>query len=144
MQVQMRYHMNSMLLKAFVVAGLTVGVAITTPGCAVDEQYSQTALNALQTREFDYAFDPTFDATVGALFDLGYTIRTSDKRGGFLSAVSQNGMVQIKLDQAGPKRTSVRVSTGFAGQNRVNKERIDEILNTIDRRLTASNVQRTP
>ncbi|MBL8876449.1 MAG: hypothetical protein JNM86_11695 [Phycisphaerae bacterium] len=112
-------------------------------GCAVDEQYSQTALNALQTREFDYALDPTFDATVGALFDLGYTIRTSDKRGGFLSAVSQNGLVQIKLDQAGPKRTSVRVSTGARGQTRVNKELIDEILNTIDRRLTSSNIPRS-
>lgn len=123
---------------------LAAGAASLVPGCAVDEQYSQTALNALQTREFDYAFDPTFDATVGALFDLGYTIRTSDKRGGFLSAVGQSGMVQIKLDQAGPKRTSVRVSTGFAGQTRVNKERIDEILNTIDRRLTASSIPRNP
>ena len=144
MQVPMQDKMNSMFLKAVAAVSVTIGAATIIPGCAVDEQYSQTALNALQTREFDYAFDPTFDATVGALFDLGYTIRTSDKRGGFLSAVSSNGMVQIKLDQAGPKRTSVRVSTGFAGQNRVNKERIDEILNSIDRRLTASNVQRTP
>ncbi|MGH7242852.1 MAG: hypothetical protein ACREJD_05485 [Phycisphaerales bacterium] len=124
---------------------LALGAALATglfvPACAVDEHYSQTALNALQTREFDYAFDPTFDATVGALFDLGYTIRTSDKRGGFVSAGGLGGMVQIKLDQAGPKRTSVRVSTGAQGQTHVNKERTDEILNTIDRRLTASNVQ---
>lgn len=137
----MQVRMQSMLKAAALVA-LTLGAGVPATGCAVDEQYSQTALNALQTREFDYAFDPTFDATVGALFDLGYTIRTSDKRGGFLSAVSQNGMVQIKLDQAGPKRTSVRVSTGFAGQTRVNKELIDEILNTIDRRLTSSAVPR--
>lgn len=130
--------MKSLLLSCALAAG-TLGLFT---GCAVDVPYSQTALNALQTREFDYAFDPTFDATVGALFDLGYTIRTSDKRGGFLSAVSQNGMVQIKLDQAGPKRTSVRVSTGFSGQTRVNIERIDEILNTIDRRLTTSNISR--
>lgn len=130
--------MKATLLGFVLFAGLSAGLL---PACAVDEQYSQTALNALQTREFDYAFDPTFDATVGALFDLGYTIRTSDKRGGFVSAVGAPGLVQIKLDQAGPKRTSVRVSTGARGQTRVNKQLIDEILNTIDRRLTASNVE---
>lgn len=134
----MKRSLSSSVLLA---AALTFG--FIAPGCAVDEQYSQTALNALQTREFDYAFDPTFDAAVGALFDLGYTIRSSDKRGGFLSAVSQNGLVQIKVDQAGPKRTSVRVSTGAQGQTRVNKALIDEILNTIDRRLTSSGVQRS-
>lgn len=126
----------------FVLCAAALTLGSVAPGCAVDEQYSQTALNALQTREFDYPFDPTFDAAIGALFDLGYTIRSSDKRGGFLSAVSRNGLVQIKIDQAGPKRTSVRVSTGAAGQTRVNKELIDEILNTIDRRLTASAVPR--
>ncbi|MBS0189442.1 MAG: hypothetical protein JSS51_15370 [Planctomycetes bacterium] len=125
-------------------AAILLSAALCPLGCeTVDERYSQTALNALQTREFDYPFDPTFDATVGALFDLGYTIRSSDKRGGFLSAVGAPGLVQIKLDQLGPSRTSVRVSTGASGQTRVDKKLIDQILNTIDRRLTTSNVPRS-
>jgi hypothetical protein len=112
------------------------------PGCAVDQKYSQTELNALQTREFDYPFDPTFDATVGVLFDRGYTILTCDKRAGLLSAGNGHGSVQIKLDQAGPRRTSVRVSTVYGGQARVDKAKIDEFLNLIDRRLTTGPARR--
>ncbi len=105
------------------------------PACQTETLYSQSALNALQTREFDHPFDPTYDAAVGALFDLGYTVRSSDKRGGFLSAVRSGEVVQIKLDQQGSNRTSVRVSTGTSGQTHVNKQQIDQILDTIDRRL---------
>jgi hypothetical protein len=110
--------------------------AVCLPACAVDHQYSQTELNALQTREFEYPFDATFDATVGALFDLNYTIHTSDKRAGLLGASNGVWGAQIKLDQAGPKRTSVRVSTIWSGQARVDKARTEEVLNMIDRRLT--------
>jgi hypothetical protein len=119
-------------------------VLAPAPGCGVDQKYSQTELNALQTREFDYAFDPTFDATVGALFDLGYTIHTCDKRAGLVAAGIGHGVsVQIKLDQADSRRTSVRVSTISGGQARVDKAKIEEVLNTIDRRLTTSSTKRT-
>lgn len=111
------------------------GLLVATGGCEVDQKYSQTELNAIQTREYDYGYDATFDATVGALFDLGYTVTTSDKRGGLLAAYGHGG-VQIKLDQAGPHRTSVRVSTVAYGQSRVDKGRIDELQRTIERRLT--------
>jgi hypothetical protein len=117
-------------------------------GCATpDRQYSQTELNALQTREFDGTYDKVFDATIGALFDGGYVIQASDKRGGFLragrtSGGPQNtgsGGVQIKLDPAGHSRTSVRVSTIGSGQSRVEKTRIDELMLLIDQKLlTAS------
>jgi len=127
--------MRWMLLSLLMLAAIT--------GCAVDQKYSQTELNALQTREFDYPFDATFDATVGVLFDRGYTILTCDKRAGLLSAGNgHNASVQIKLDQAGPRRTSVRISTVYGGQARVDKDKIDEFLNLIDRRLTAGPVRR--
>lgn len=127
--------------------GLAMGVvASALSACAVDQQYSQTQLNALQTREFQASFDKTFDATVSALFDLGYAIRTSDKRGGLITGGRTGGSmwagvheqgVQVKLEQGGA-RTSVRVSTVSHGQTRVDKDRIDELLNQIDRVLVGS------
>jgi hypothetical protein len=120
-----------------VAMALALLATLVCGGCQADQKYSQTELNALQTREFDAPFDRAFDGAVGALFDLGYTIFTSDKRGGLLSASGGRGSVQVKLDQLGPSKTSVRVSTLQGGQARVDKERIDELLNTIDRRLLA-------
>jgi hypothetical protein len=127
--------MQSRLVGVVVVALVAGGLG----GCAgPDRKYSQTELNALQTREYEYSFDATFDATIAALFDLGYTVHTSDKRAGLLGAFNPHqGGVQVKLDQAGPRRTSVRVSTISGGQARVDKTRIDELQDAIDRRLTA-------
>src|SRR5215510_4073789 len=130
----------------WVAAVLAVGTVGVGTGCnAPDKKYSQTELNALQTREFDYPFDATFDATVGAAFDLGYTVFASDKRAGLLRVGGgHGGGAQIKLDQLGPRRTSVRVSTLSGGQAHVDKARIDEFLNTIDRRLTAGAPRNAP
>lgn len=124
---------------------LALGASLPA-GCAGDRQYSQTELNALQTREFDAGYDRVFDATVGALFDGGYVVQASDKRGGFLRAGRTSdgpkntgtGGVQVKLDPAGTARTSVRVSTIGAGRARVEKARIDELMTLIDQRLVAS------
>jgi hypothetical protein len=128
------------------VAAALLGVAGVLAGCnGPDKKYSQTELNALQTREFEYPFDATFDATVGAAFDLGYTVYGSDKRAGLLRVGGgHGGGAQIKLDQLGPRRTSVRVSTLSGGQAHVDKGRIDEFLNTVDRRLTAGAPGRAP
>jgi hypothetical protein len=114
-------------------------------GCQVDQQYSQTELSALQTREFDAPFDATFDAVINAVFDAGYTVRSSDKRAGFLSASRASfdawrgympAVVQIKVEAAGP-RTSVRISTTDGGQQRVNKKQLDEMFTLISRRLVS-------
>jgi hypothetical protein len=116
---------------------LTITVAICAAGltaCAVDQKYSQTELNALESREFDADFDRTYDAAIGAMFDFGYRISTSDKRAGFIQA----GVVQMKVDRADARRTSVRVSTSSYGQVRVDKDLINKVLNRIDQRLTAS------
>jgi hypothetical protein len=122
---------------------LTSILVLGLGGCVTpDTKYSQTALNALETREFDYSFDDTFNAAVNALFDAGYSVGASDKRGGFLRASRWgSGSVQIKVDQTGPKRTSVRISTASGGQAHVDKPRIDELLNLIDRRLTGSDAK---
>jgi hypothetical protein len=127
--------------------GLMAVVALAGAwGCnAPDKKYSQTELNALQTREFEYPYDATFDATVGAAFDLGYTVFGSDKRAGLLRVGGPHGGgAQIKLDQLGPRRTSVRVSTLSGGQAHVDKGRIDEFLNTVDRRLNMGAPGRAP
>jgi hypothetical protein len=113
-------------------------------GCQTDKHYSQTELTALQSREFDAPYESTYTAVVNALFDAGYIVRSSDKDAGFIAAYRASGdawagmvsqSAQIKIDAAG-RRTSVRVSTtDGAGQQRVNKKQIDELLNLIDRRL---------
>lgn len=118
------------ILVLIVVSALAAGLG----GCVADQKYSQTELNALESREFDADFDRTFDAAIGTMFDLGFSIRASDKRAGFIQA----GAVQMKVDPTGSRRTSVRVSTSSFGQVRVNKELIDRILTRIDQRLTAS------
>jgi hypothetical protein len=104
------------------------------PGCTVNRQYTQTELNAIETREFDYGYDQTYDAAIGALFDLGYAVGASDKRGGLIRA----GNVQLKLDQAGPRRTAVRVSTSMGGQVQVDQKVINKVLGQIESRLTAA------
>jgi hypothetical protein len=124
--------------------------AMILAACQTDRRYSQTELSALQTRTFAASYDQAFDAAVNALFDRGYQIRSSDKRGGFLSAAFMSGnawtgfeswMVQLKIEGAGAERTSVRVSTtdGF-GQQHVNEEHINELLDLIDRRLLLEGV----
>jgi hypothetical protein len=123
---------------------LMVGV-LAQAGCQADRQFSQTELAAIQTREFDAGFDAAFDATVNALFDAGYTVTASDKRGGFLAGSRTRGdawrgfrfsRVQLKVDSAGAARSSVRISQTDGGQQSVDKQTIDELLNLIDRRLT--------
>jgi hypothetical protein len=115
------------------------------PGCAADKHYSQTELTTLQSREFDAAYDRTYEAAINALFDAGYVIRSSDKDAGFVSASRVGGdswsgyahqVAQVKLAAAGP-RTAVRISTTDGTQQRLDKKQIDELLNLIDRRLIA-------
>jgi type IV pilus biogenesis protein CpaD/CtpE len=129
------------------IAAVAACATLLAAGCAHDKVYSQAELNAIQTRDFDADFDHAYDAAIGALFDASYTVNSSDKRGGLLTAHRRSGdtwagfsssEVQVKLTADGPRRTSIRVSTGEHGQQRVDKARIDEILNLIDRRLTAA------
>lgn len=116
---------------------VALGYALGAPGCAADKKYSPTALQAVQTREFNAGLDPAFDATVGSLFDLGYAVNQSDKRAGFVSAsrmappsvwaAPRSLMVQAKLDALGPARTSVRLNTIIDGQTRVDEKIIGEV-----------------
>ncbi len=117
---------------------LAVLVLGSGAGCAGDTHYSQTELNALQVREFDAGYDATFAAVVDSIFDAGYAVTASDKRGGLVVAQKQFGTgVQIKIDAGGARRTSVRVSTVTGGQQQVDKERTDEFFRLIERRLDA-------
>jgi hypothetical protein len=129
-----------------------IAILAALASCTVDQKYSQTQLAALQTREFDANLDRTFDAVIGSLFDAGYTITHSDKRGGFVAAFRSgggwtgtgSGSVQIKIEPAAAGRTSVRVGTSEAGQQRVDKERIDELFTLIERRLLTAPKGATP
>lgn len=123
---------------------LLIVLALGPQGCASDKAYSQTELTTLQSREFDASYESTYSAAINALFDAGYTIRSSDKDAGFVAASRARGDawagfrfngVQVKIDSAGP-RTSVRISTTDGmGQQSVDKEQIDELLDLIQRRL---------
>lgn len=114
-------------------------LAAWAPGCAgPDRQYSQTQLSALQTREYDAGFDRTFDAAVAALFDAGYAVFGSDKRGGVVSGRRGGEGIQLKLDRLSDARTSVRVSTLQWGQARVDEGAIKELHDLLQRRLTGA------
>lgn len=113
-------------------------IVVPVPGCAGDKHYSQTELNALQVREFDAPYDATFAAVIDSIFDAGYAVTASDKRGGVIAAQRQFGHgVQIKIDAATPRRTSVRVSTLTGGQQQVDKTQTDEFFRLIEQRLTS-------
>ncbi len=130
---------STMLLMAAVTAPM-----VGPTGCATDKQYSQTELATLQSRDFDASYESTYSATINALFDAGYIIRSSDKDAGFVAASRTQGNswsgyqfhgVQVKISPAG-SRTNVRVSnTDGMGQQKVNKEIIDELLDLVERRL---------
>lgn len=128
--------------------------AAVLPACAgPDKQYTQTELSTLQSREFDASYEATYNAAVNALFDAGYVIRSSDKDAGFVAASRMGGSawsgyhyygVQVKIDAAG-RRTSVRISTtDGGGQQKVDKEPIDELLNLIERRLVGDLTSPSP
>ncbi len=111
-------------------------------GCAGDVKYSQTELNALQVRDFDASYDQTFAAVIDAIFDAGYGVTASDKRGGLIAAQKHFGHgVQIKIDSATARRTSVRVSTLVGGQQQVDKGETDRFFRLIEQRLTSQPVQ---
>ena len=123
---------------------LLLGLALCAQGCASDKSYSQTELTTLQSRDFDASYEATYSAAINALFDAGYVIRSSDKDAGFVAASRTQGDswsgfqfhgVQVKISPSG-SRTSVRIgNTDGAGQQKVNKEIIDELLDLVDRRL---------
>lgn len=120
-----------------ILAAAAIGLAL--PGCAgPDREYSQTQLSALQTREYDAGFDKTFDAAVAALFDAGFGVYGSDKRGGVVSGRRSGEGVQLKLDHLTDARTAVRISTLEWGQARVNEAMIKELHDLLNRRLTGA------
>lgn len=131
-------------LRAGLLVSALFSMAAIVTGCAADKQYSQTELATLQSREFEASYEATYNAAINALFDAGYTIRSSDRDAGFVAASRTQGNawsgfqfhgVQVKIGPAG-SRTTVRISnTDGMGQQQVNKEVIDELLDLIARRL---------
>lgn len=149
-------HRRGVAIRPIAQGGIRIALWLPTimlVACAADKQYSQTELSALQSREFDASYDATYTAAINALFDAGYIIRSSDKDAGFVAAARTAGEafsgyshhgVQVKIDAAG-RRTNVRVgTTDGMGQQKVNKEVIDELLNLIDRRLVGDLTQPAP
>jgi hypothetical protein len=118
--------------------GAVLTLAVLAACAAPDTHYSQTELTALQTREYDAAFDHAFDASVAALFDAGYAVFGSDKRGGVLSGRRRGQGVQLKLDRTSEHRTTIRVSTVLGGQARVDEGLTAEVHDLIRRRLTST------
>jgi hypothetical protein len=115
--------------------------AMLCVGCTTDTRYSQPQLDALQTRELDVPADRAYAGVIGALLEQRYQIAESDMDGGLLVATSTSGdawagyyrsMVQIAVQSTGASSSSVRISTSWGGQTRVDKEKIAHLHERID------------
>jgi hypothetical protein len=138
------------------IAALSIAVsALVAAGCSSQPAYTQAQLNAIETRVVEAAFDETFNAASGALFDAGYIITMSDRQGGLVtgeqtrkvsgwelwfgtSGYYQGLAATIQVRTANPDRCLVRVKTAVNGQTRVNKEAIDEIWVLMQRQVLMS------
>ncbi len=113
-------------------------------GCASTPKYSQSQLNAIETREVEASLDETFNAASSALFDAGYTISMSDRQAGLITgtqAVDRSAQrfwvsvyiedtryaLSIQIREESPSLCAVRCKMSKNGQPYVDKEAIDQI-----------------
>lgn len=119
----------------------------------------QAAIKNFETRTIDASFDDVFGASTEALFDLGYTIKHSDKKSGIIVGEKQdarkdekavmailyglpaasivtpivyNLTILIKPDEESVK---VRIKTAVDGEPKLNKQVIDRVWIYIDREV---------
>ena len=125
---------------------------LTAGSCATAPKYSQAQLNALETRDVDADLDETFRAASSALFDAGYTLSMSDRRGGVLTgtrAVDRSAArfwwgrhvkdkhftISVMIREEDPARCAVRIKTAINGQQKVDEAAIDQFWNLMQRQV---------
>jgi len=130
-------------------------------GCAPNSRVmGQAAITNLETRVIDAPQDRVFNAALEALFDLGYTIKHSDKESGILLGERQDARKNDKAAMAfffgitgalavtpivynctilvkpiDKKTTDVRIKTAIDGEPKLNKKAIDQVWLYIDRQV---------
>jgi hypothetical protein len=131
-------------MKSSIVSIFLVSITLLVIGCASTQQFTQSQINAIETREVDANMNETYNAASGALFDAGYTIAMSDRQGGLLTgtkAIDRSAArywishyiedtkfaVSIQVRETSPKICTVRIKTSINGAPKVDKKAIDEL-----------------
>ncbi len=129
---------------ARVLAIAAAAVALSAGGCAATPALTQSQLNAIETRVVEAAFDETFDAASGALFDAGYIIAMSDRTGGLLtgtqvieasawdqfwgaSPYAKHLAISVKVWAESARQSLIRIKTQVNGRTKVDQVAINEI-----------------
>jgi hypothetical protein len=136
----------------------------TLSGCVTTEGVGmgQAAMTAFETRTIDAPFEQVYVAATEGLFDLGYTIRHTDKNSGVLvgekkmekpdagwmrfsdalgnivrpeSDYYNTFQVTLFIQPAEEQTAKVRIKTAINEQPQLNKKAIDEIWLYIDRQV---------
>ena len=104
------------LLRASCLGLALAAMLAAAPGCAVDTRFSQTQLDALQTRQLDVDAERAFLAVVGAMLEQQYHIVESDLEGGVLvaTAPSRNSIVQVTVLDTGQEHVAVALPDEIA------------------------------
>lgn len=143
---------------------LTFCAAIfATSGCAFlngEPQMSQAQIKQLESRTIDAPFKEVYDASIEALFDLGYTIVHTDKESGVImgerSSKSyrtvwvtladgnrspsseeylQTKQLTILVKPEGRKQCTVRIKSSRNKESSFDKKAINEVWLYIDRQV---------
>jgi hypothetical protein len=135
--------------------------SILVSGCVQDRKVmGQAATKNFETRVVDASRDCVFNAALEALFDLGYTIKHSDKESGILLGEKQDARkgdkaamtflfgitgalsvtpivynCTIMVKPVDEKTTNVRIKTAIDGEPKLYKETIDQVWLYIDRQV---------
>lgn len=134
---------------------LVLASLLTLPACAPKSnlhRFSQAQLSAITMREVDADLTAAYRAAVDAVFDLGFTISSSDSEGGVLTASRKidrtteriwvypyindtEYAVSILFREVDPRRTSIRVSLSINGEAQVDQEWIGEFWRLMRRQV---------
>ncbi|MHC4548165.1 MAG: hotdog family protein [Planctomycetota bacterium] len=144
---------RALLLLGLAAAGCTTG--------RPSSHYTPAQLAAIETREVNAGFDATFRAAAEALFDAGYTVALSDRKGGLLtgsrrtqpgegtvawSPVFRGDLVHVSVlvRQVAPERCTVRLKLSVKGQARVHERMIDRLWVLMQRQVLMKEPPRVP
>jgi len=136
-------------------------ISIFVSACVKDGKVmGQAATKNFETRVIDASRDSVFSAALEALFDLGYTIKHSDKESGILLGEKQDARkgdkaamafmfgvsgallvnptvynCTIMVKPVDEKTTNVRIKTAIDGEPKLYKKTIDQVWLYIDRQV---------
>ena len=118
----------------------------------------QAAIKHFETRKIDAPFDTVYEASVEAMFDLGYTISHSDKESGVIVGEKRKKkpfseilwmsdrtkhrhdlydtlQLTLLVRPKGKNASKVRIKTDVNKQRRLNRKAINEVWVYIDRQV---------